>query len=182
MTDVWLQGVEYLQKIQGLALDSRMINTLDFHRDRVAIYSWIGTHIHQINATLQTYGKQCAECWPIRDRPNVQIWAAPIVDSFAIDGCCNLGTSPVTLLIDVGRVIPAHWQRLVVHEYAHASVGRAGHTLEFTQALAHLCLGLGLPTPDLIHATVEQIQSFPPCTPTFNPLDFWQGKAIHELF
>lgn len=175
MTDALLQGVEYLQKVQGLALDSRMIDTLDFHRDRALIYTWIGTHIHRINTILNTYGEQCAECWHICDRPTVQIWAAPITPSLAIDGCCNFATTPITLLVDVGRVIPAHWQRVVIHEYAHAAVGRAGHSQEFTQALAHLCLGLGLPAPNLSHSTPEQLQSFPPCTPTLSPLDFWQG-------
>ena len=180
MAEALLQGVEYLQKMQSLASQAGMADAIARHCDCPALCTWIGTHISAINAMLQAHGKACAECWHACDRPPVQIFAVPIAAAFEIQGCCNFSTTPVTLLIDVGRVIPAHWQRLVIHEYAHACVGSPGHTWEFTRALAHMCLGLGISIPDLSHYTAQQLQSFPPCTPTPNSLDFWQGRMKYD--
>jgi hypothetical protein len=175
MSDALIQGIEYLQKIQDLALNSEMIDSLNFGDNGKLVFTWIGTHIQRINTILQTHVEKCAECWSERDRPMVQIFAAPIATGFSIDGCCNFSTTPITVLIDVGRVIPPHWLHVVVHEYAHACVGSSGHNQEFTYALAHLCLGMGLATPSAL--TLEQLQSFPPCTPTAHALAFWQGQG-----
>lgn len=175
MNDASIQGIDYLEKIQNIALKSEMITGLDFGENKKLALTWIGTHIPRLNIILQTYIEKCAECWSEPNRPTVQVFAAPISRSFSIDGCCNFSTTPITLLIDVGRVIPAHWLHVVVHEYAHAYVGSTGHGQEFAQALTHLCLGMGLPTPN--NLILEQLQSFPPCTPTANALAFWQGRV-----
>lgn len=180
MAQALLQGVDYLHKVQQLAVQAGMVDAIALQRDRPDLCTWIGTHIHTINATLQVHGEACAGCWHACDRPHVQIFAVPIATAFEIQGCCNFATTPITLLIDVGRVIPAHWQRLVIHEYAHACVGRPGHSWEFTRALTHLCLGLGVPTPDLSHYTAQQLQSFPPCTPNPSSLAFWQGQLTKD--
>ncbi len=183
-----MQGVYYLRKLQTLAQTSAMVETFEYHPDRNRIYTWISTHIPTVNAQLFDLVQACHACWHERDRPRVQILAAPFAESFAIDGYCNLFTTPITLLIDVGRVIPAHWQRVVLHEYAHAYVGSAGHSPAFATAINHLCLGCGLPTTGFAASgfaasgfaasdlTVSEsiLQSFPPCTATENRLDFWQ--------
>ncbi len=108
----------------------------------------------------------------------MQIFAAPLAESFGIDGLCNLQTQPVTLLIDVGRVIPEDWLALVAHEYAHAHAGSPGHHQEFANILTHLCLGLGLGPLAVWQSAMEtNLKSYPNCHPTSDPLAFWRGQG-----
>jgi hypothetical protein len=52
-----------------------------------------------------------------------QIFAAPLAQAFGLDALCNLQTDPISILIDVGRVMPEDWLLVVAHEYAHAHAG-----------------------------------------------------------
>jgi len=106
----------------------------------------------------------------------IQIFATPLAQSFGIDGFCNLQTDPISVLIDVGRVVPENWLRLVAHEYAHAHAGSPGHHQRFAQSLAHLCLGLEIAPPLCQLDQEDSLRFYPDCLATHDPLAFWQGK------
>lgn len=166
------RGLEYLQRMQRLALDPAMVEVRPNLRDRTAICTWVGLHQDRLNAQLQTYLQACHECFHPHSRPRVQIFAVPLAPAFGLDGLCNGSLRPMTILVDLGRVVPQDWLRLVVHEYAHAQVGHPGHHEAFVAALSHLCLGLGLelPPPTAVHWS-----HWPLCQPTLDPLQFWRG-------
>jgi hypothetical protein len=166
----------YLKHVQQLALEPAMVDVFDLCR-RSEVCTWIGTFIDQVNATLKTYLEACHACFRTWERRSLQIWAAPLEQSFGIDGLCNLKTRPMTILIDVGRVVQQDWLGLVIHEYAHAHLGTPGHTPEFAAVLAHLCLGLGLATPIWQPGQEAMLRHWPHCQPTPNPLAFWMGQT-----
>jgi hypothetical protein len=168
------QGVAYLQAMQHLALDPAMVTGLQPFPGSQAIVAWIGTHQQRLNAQIQAHLQACHECFHPHARPPVQLFAVPLSPAFGFDGLCNYATQPITLLVDLGRVVPHHWQRLVVHEYAHAQAGIPGHHDRFVAALTHLCLGLGLAEPPN-HPT--SWPHWPPCQPTSDPLAFWRGQT-----
>jgi hypothetical protein len=170
----YAQGLEYLHAMQELALDPAMIGGLQgpLHP---AIASWVGAHYPDWNAQLQSLLQACQECFHPHARPSVQVFAVPLAAAFGLDGLCNHRTVPMTILVDLGRVVPTHWLRLVAHEYAHALVGKPGHDAAFVQALAQLCLGLGLeaPPPD-----AARWNHWPPCSLAPDPLVFWRGPSV----
>lgn len=175
--DPFTRGLDYLYDVRGLAVAPEMVTLVHDQRDRARICTWIGNHIAAVNAQLQTHLQACQACFHPWEQPTLQILAAPLAPVVGLAGLCNFQTRPWTLLIDVGRVVPAHWLRLVAHEYAHAQVGTPGHHAPFAQALAQLCLGLAL-APALGGDTGAAVLcAYPPCQVTADPLAFWQGAT-----
>ncbi|UZQ54868.1 hypothetical protein OOK60_01925 [Trichothermofontia sichuanensis B231] len=175
-TDAFSRGLDYLYGLRSLAPVADLIGIIDDREGRAAVCTWIGTHIDSINAQLGVYVQACDACFLPWERPSLQVFATPLASAFQVDGVCNLQTQPITLLIDVGRLIPADWGRLVVHEYAHAHAHAPGHHVAFGRSLTHLCLGLGLPLPPP-SADAATLRTHPAyrCTP--NPLAFWRGAV-----
>lgn len=173
--DAFSRGLDYLYGLRSLALLPELIAVVDDREGRAAICTWIGTHIDTVNAQLAAYVQACHACFLPWERPALQVLAAPLAAPFQVDGVCNLKTQPMTLLIDVGRVIPADWGRLVVHEYAHAQAGSPGHHAAFAGSLTHLCRGLGLPPPST--TAEDTLKTYPPYHYTTDPLAFWRGAT-----
>jgi hypothetical protein len=186
--DPFIRGLDYLYGARTLALDAEMIDLVYDLDRRMPICIWIGQQIDAINATLRTYLQACHDCFHSAEQPAVQIFAVPIASRFGIDGCCNLKTAPISILVDVGRVMPQDWLALVVHEYAHARTGFPGHHQAFAQTLGHLCLGLGIAPPPLLPLTDQSLTAqlenllgvYPPYRSTLDPLAFWQGQDDKE--
>ncbi len=168
------RGLEYLHAMQDLALEPEMVNLLESVRDRATILTWIGKNIDAVNAILQQCLLACHDCFHPQERRSMQIFAVPLAQSLGLDGLCNIATNPITILIDVGRVAPDGWLSIVAHEYAHAHIASPGHHPSFAVVLSHLCLGLGLHSPD--ESTEWTLRSWPPYTPTLTPLAFWRGE------
>lgn len=152
-----------------------MVNFLHDVPQRVSICTWIGHHIEAVNRRLHLHLLACHACFHPWEQRVIQIFAAPLSPAFGIDGLCNLQTQPVTILIDVGRVVPQHWLRLVAHEYAHAHAGSPGHHQQFAASLAHLCLGLAIALPSQSLGDEASLRSYPVCRSTLMPLAFWRG-------
>jgi hypothetical protein len=182
-TQAYQAGVDYLQQISVLLavggaspLENRqMVDVMANLRDRVTICTWIGKSIGVVNLRLQSHLRTCDECFKPLDRRSMQIFAVPLAASIRLDGFCNIATSPISILVDVGRVAPPDWLALVAHEYAHAHLGAAGHDAEYALLLNHLCLGLGLPVRSSIHSN-SSLAVWPPYQPTIDPLAFWRGE------
>ena len=165
----------YLQFVQQFELESGMINFLA-GLEPIA-YPWMAENIDRVNRILEQDLLACQSCFSPSNCCAARIFAAPIAPHYQTDGFCNIRVQPATIIIDVGRIVPEDWLQVVVHEYAHAMVGRAGHTLEFATIVSHLCLGLGVKsTPVNIISEVE-LKSYPPCCPSPDPILFWQGRV-----
>lgn len=173
--DPFTRGLAYLQQVRTLAPDSDLVNDIA-PADRIAVCTWIGLQIDLVNAELRACLSACQDCFHDWERRSVQILAVPIRQSYGIDGICNLLTQPVTLLIDVGRVVPQDWLGLVAHEYAHAHVGLPGHGERFYSALSHLCLGLGLDSIPPLKAD-HWLCHWPPGRRHSDPIAFWRGAS-----
>jgi hypothetical protein len=176
-TDPFQRGLDYLYGLRSLAGDPEVVDLVYDQVQRVPICTWIGEQIETINRQLQTYLQACHDCFHPEAQPIVQIFAAPLSPAYKIDGLCNLSSEPITLLVDVGRVLPADWLCLVAHEYAHAYTGEPGHHPQFAQALVHLCLGLGILPPSHLSLDEEALRFLPNYRPTPDPLAFWYGKG-----
>jgi hypothetical protein len=174
--DPLTRGLDYLYGVRSLALDSEMIDVVYDLDRRIPLCAWISENIDAVNTQLNDYLQACHGCFHTWERPATQIFAAPFAQSFGIDGLCNLHTNPITILIDVGRVVSADWLLLVVHEYAHAHAGSPGHHEQFARSLAHLCLGLGIALPPWQSGMESQLRFYPDCRSTQNPLAFWRGE------
>lgn len=177
--DAYNRGVEYLRVMQSLVPEKAMVDVMENVRDRVVICTWIGDNIHQVNAALQCCLLACHECFHPQKRRPTQIFAVPLAQSFGLDGLCNISTTPIAILVDVGRLAREDWLRLVVHEYVHAHLGSPGHNREFAAVLSHLCLGLGLEPPG---EQISLLPSWPPYTPTLDLLAFWRGETACDRF
>lgn len=175
-SDPFAQGLDYLYEMQRFAIDPALINLLDHSSDRIPVCTWIGHHITSVNAELTVCLQACHDCFHLWQQRPMQIFAVPLSPALRIDGFCNLQTDPITILIDVGRVVPDDWLALVVHEYAHAHAGSPGHHEDFVKILEHLCLGLGLEPPPAALSQQEILRSWPYCHPTKDPLAFWRGQ------
>lgn len=162
--------------VQRLAPEPNMVDIIPHQRGRIPICAWIGNHISAINAELNACLQACHDCFHPWQQRSIQIFAVPLATAFGIDGICNLTTQPITILVDVGRVVPQHWLRLVVHEYAHAHVGSPGHHAEYFSVLSHLCLGVGLEFAGSA-LTEAQMRRFPPYLTNADPLSFWRGQT-----
>lgn len=176
-TDAFERGLAYLYQMRALALEPDLISCVYDLNSRQAIGRWIGHHIGSVNARLADCLQACHACFHPWQRRSMQIFAAPLSEDYRLDGVCNLHTHPITILVDVGRVVPEDWLALVAHEYAHAYVGTPGHTGEFVTVLSHLGRGLGLPLP--APTAPESIwRSAPAYRPTLHPLDLWHGRVL----
>jgi hypothetical protein len=176
-SDPFTDGLDYLYRVRSLALEPEMVDLVDNCNHQAPICVWIGENIESINRQLNLLLLRCQQCFHPWEQPNAQVFATPLATSYRVDALCNLKTHPITLLIDVGRVVPADWLRLVVHEYAHAYAGSPGHHPQFAQSLAHLCLGLEIPPPLGQPPSEESLQFFPGCRSTQDPLAFWRGEG-----
>lgn len=175
--DPFERGLDYLYGVRSLALEPEMVDLVHQPVSRLPICTWIGENIDSINSQLNFCLQLCQQCFHGWEQPVVQIFATPLASSYRVDAVCNLNTKPITLLIDVGRVVPADWLRLVVHEYAHACAGSPGHHPQFAQALAHLCLGLQIPMSSFALDYQHSLRFFPDCRSTPDPLAFWRGEG-----
>ncbi len=173
--DPFSRGLDYLYQIRALAIEPDLIQIIYQSKERIPVCTWIGSHIDTVNAVLQQQMQACQACFHPWEQRSIQIFAAPFADGFGVDGVCNLTHRPITLLVDVGRVLPQDWLALVAHEFAHAQVGSPGHSTEFARVLTHLCLGLGLTLPTGSSQAATDWRSLPPYRKTANPLAFWQG-------
>jgi hypothetical protein len=150
------------------------------NRSRVCI--WIGDHVEAINARLAELLQACHQCFHAYDQRSIQVIAVPLAQAFEIDGFCNLKTDPITLLLDVGRVVPEDWLALLMHEYAHAHVGSPGHHQAFAEALSHLCLGLEIAPPIWENDDMEAyLRFYPHYRPTLDHLAFWRGEGTGNV-
>jgi hypothetical protein len=175
-TDPFTRGLDYLYGARSLAPEAEVIDLVDDLKQRTSVCTWIGSHIDQVNQTLAAHLQACHDCFHPWQQPPLQVFAAPLAQSFAIDALCNFQTDPITLLIDVGRVVKSDWLGLVVHEYAHAHAGSPGHHQQFAASLTHLCLGLEIALPAVQPGQEESLRFYPRCRPTQNPLAFWRGE------
>ena len=180
--DPFIRGLDYLYGVRGLALDPDMVNWVYDLEQRSPICTWIGQHIEAVNTQLNVYLQACHNCFHPWEQPAIQVFAAPLAQSFGIDALCNFQTQPLTILVDVGRVEPEDWLRLVVHEYAHAHAGSPGHHLQFARSLGHLCLGLEIELPLCQPGREENLRFYPHCLATADPLAFWQGRGARRRF
>jgi hypothetical protein len=175
--DPFTRGLDYLYGVRSLALVPEMVDRVHDLEQRVPICTWIGEQIEAVNAHLYACLQACHDCFHAWEQPALQLFAAPLAQSFGLDAVCNFQTCPITLLIDVGRVLPADWLLLVVHEYAHAHAGSPGHHEQFARSLTHLCLGLGIPLPACEPGQEDSLRFYPNCPPTPDPLSFWRGDG-----
>ncbi|MGH2413502.1 MAG: hypothetical protein ACRDEA_07390, partial [Microcystaceae cyanobacterium] len=175
-SDAYTRGVEYLPVIQDFVLAPAMVDVMENLRDRTIICTWIGENIDVVNEALGCCLQVCHECFYPKMRPAIRIFAVPLAQRFGLDGLCNISTTPITILIDAGRVTPKNWLSIVAHEYVHAYLGSPGHGQDFAAVLSHLCLGLGLETPpEKMDAT--SLRSWPPYPSILDPLAFWRGET-----
>ena len=169
---------EYLQRLQQFELEPGMINLLA--QEKSCAYPWIAANIDRVNQILDRHIVACQDCFFPANRCAVSILAAPIRPKWGIDGFCNVRVDPAVILVDVGRIMPGDWLRLVAHEYAHAMVGSAGHSAKYATVLQHLCLGLGFEWDAQCRSQAAGLQSYPPCVMMSNPIEFWCGASEFE--
>jgi hypothetical protein len=175
-TDAFIRGLDYLYGVRSLAVEPDLVDLVYNLEQRDPICKWIGHSIDAINTHLNTYLQACHDCFHSWEQPAIQIFATPLAQSFGVDALCNFQTHPITLLVDVGRVEPADWLLLVVHEYAHAHAGSPGHHQQFARSLTHLCLGLDIPPPSFLPEMEDWLRFYPDYTPSRDPLKFWRGE------
>jgi hypothetical protein len=175
-SDAYTSGVEYLRVMQNFVPDPAMVDVMENLRDRITICTWMGENIHMVNEALRCCLEACHECFYPEVRRAIRIFAVPLAQPFGLDGLCNISTTPITILIDTGRVTPKNWLSIVAHEYAHAHLGCPGHRQDFAAVLFHLCLGLGLEIPEeQMDATI--LRRWPPYPSILDPLAFWRGET-----
>ncbi len=174
------RGLAYLDRVRSLAPHPDLIDFVHDPGIRTPVCIWVGAHIDAVNGQLYQCLSACQDCFHPWQRPSVQILAAPLAQCFGIDGVCNLHIRPITILVDVGRVLPQDWLALVVHEYAHAYLGVPGHHADFGRILTHLCLALDLPSPSAFSPDDPRWRAFPPYRSLPDSLLFWSGGAPHS--
>jgi hypothetical protein len=164
----------YLYSVNKLLPQPGMMRSIDRMGDRDKILAWIGNNIDKIDRLLASYLQDCHECFFPERRRQIQILAVPLDSTYGLMGWCNIQTQPISILVDIGRVIPADWPALIAHEYVHAHLAKPGHDLDFAKTLTHLCLGLGLDLP--LNPTEDNLRYHPPCRIVTDPLAFWRGE------
>lgn len=180
-TDPFARGLDYLYGARSLSLEPDMVAIVHDLEQRIPICTWIGKHIEAVNSALNECLLACHACFHTWEQPEIQIFAAPLAQSFDLDGLCNLQTKPITILIDAGRLAPEDWLLLVSHEYAHAHAGSPGHHEAFARSLTHLCMGLGIALPPDHVDNAVSLRSYPAYRSTPNPLAFWRGDGDWQL-
>ena len=178
-TDLALRGAQYMGVLRDLAVQPEWVSLAEVVDPPGAALVWIGQHIHRVNQRLTGILEDLLDCFEPAQRPQVQIFAAPIASRAGVDGFCNRRIAPITLMVDPGRIVPADWPGLVAHELAHGVAGAIaqgeGHGDEFGRAIAHLCLAqdLPLPAPNL---KADALRYWPPCRRNPHPEAFWLGQ------
>jgi hypothetical protein len=157
-----------------------MVDLVHDAANRTPVCTWIGNHIEAVNASLAGLLQACQQCFHPWEQRSIRAVAVPLAQGFEIDGFCNLKTNPITLLLDVGRVVPEDWLALVMHEYAHAHVGSPGHHQAFAEVLAHLCLGLEIAPPVWEGEMEAYLRVYPKYRNTVDRLAFWRGEGANE--
>lgn len=180
--DPFTRGLDYLYGVRSLALAPEMIDRVDDLEHRTHICAWISEHIEAVNAQLNACLQACHDCVHPWEQPVIQIFAAPLAQSFGLDAFCNFQTHPISILIDVGRMMPKDWLLVVVHEYAHAHAGFPGHNQQFARSLAHLCLGLAIAPPPSQLGLEDGLRFYPGYPSTPDPLAFWRGEEKTQPF
>jgi hypothetical protein len=178
--DPLTRGLDYLYGVRSLALDPDMVDLVYDSGDRTPACLWISEHIEAVNAQLNACLQACHDCFHPWEQPSVQIFAAPLASAFGLDALCNFRTRPISILVDVGRMLPMDWLRVVAHEYAHAHVGFPGHHHQFGRSLTHLCLGLEIAPPSAQLHLEEDLRFYPSYPPVQNSLAFWRGESAFQ--
>lgn len=176
--DPFTRGLDYLYGVRSLALEPEMVDRMYDLEHRLPICIWISEHIAAVNIQLNACLQACHACFHLWEQPCIQIFAAPLAQSFGLDALCNFQTKPISILIDVGRMMPKDWLLVVAHEYAHAHAGSPGHHQQFARSLSHLCLGLELAPPSWQPGREDSLRFYPGYLPTPDPLAFWQGEGL----
>lgn len=135
---------------------------------------WMAANIDRINEVLNQHLIACQDCFFPENRVSAIVLAAPINPELQIDAFCNVRVDPQAIVVDVGRIVPDDWLKVVVHEYAHAVIGSSGHSPRYGAVLQHLCLGLGLDLP-MLSLSETDLRGLPYCRSTIDPTRFWQG-------
>lgn len=181
IADPFVRGSDYLNRVRQLALDPSDIELPEDINDRIRICTWIGEHGDAVNAELQSCLDACHQCFGGDRRRPMRILAAPLAERLGVDALCNIHLDPVVIFVDVGRIDPADWLSVVVHEYAHAHLKSPGHGRSFLEVVTHLCLGLGLPPPT-VEGTGDApddeklLRHWPHCQSTRDPQRWWRGS------
>jgi hypothetical protein len=144
--DPFIRGLRYLEALRDRVPDPRLI-AIPAQSPPTQVCRQIGQWIEPINARLETLLQRCQGCCLSQSRRPIVIRAAPLAEAWALDGLCVLQTMPTLVLIDMTRVTPEHWLRLVAHEFVHAHLHLPGHGRLFRQLLFQLALPLGFPLP-----------------------------------
>lgn len=178
-TDLALRGAQYMGVLRDLAVQPEWVSLAEVADPPGAALLWIGQHIHRVNQRLNGILEDLLGCFEPAQRPQVQIFAAPIAPRAGVDGFCNRCTAPITLMVDPGRIVPADWPGLVAHELAHGVAGlmaqEEGHGHGFGRAIAHLCLAQDLPLPPP-NLKADALRYWPPCRRNPHPEAFWLGQ------
>jgi len=169
--DVGRKAAQYLSVIRDLAVNPYWIGLSDTGADCSFALEWIETHIGSINRELGQILLEGLNCFHADQRPDIQIFAAPILPRAGVDGFCNLKVQPITLIVDPSRVVCPDWHKLVIHELAHGIARSAGHGGFFRAALTHLCLAFDLPEPPT--GADELLQTWPPYNVNTDRTAFW---------
>ncbi len=177
--DPVLRATQYLGLLRDLAVQPGWISLDHIADPPGAALSWIGQHVHEVNQQLNAILSDLLTCFEANQRSRVQLFAAPIAPHAGVDGFCR-DRSPITLMVDPGRIVPADWPGLVAHELAHAVAGASGHGAEFAGAIAHLCLAQDLPVP-APNLGAEALSYWPPCRRNPDPKQFWLGQTAGQL-
>lgn len=138
---------------------------------------WMDANLDRINAILNQHLIACQDCFFPENRVPVMILAAPIQPELGIDAFCNVRVDPATIVVDVGRIVPEDWLKVVAHEYAHAVIGSSGHSPRYAAVLQHLGLGLGFELPPMLFPSERDLQGLPGCRSTLDPIRFWRGES-----
>lgn len=183
--DPVVRATQYLGLLRDLAVEPRWIALAHIADPPGEALTWIGQHIHRVNQQLNAILSDLLGCFETVLHPEMQIFAAPIAPQAGVDGFCCDGPrlaqgenrlAPVTLMVDAGRIVPADWPGLVAHELAHGIARMPGHGVEFSRAIAHLCLAQDLPMPSP-QIDAEALRHWPPCRHNPQPELFWLGQS-----
>ncbi|PSN11599.1 hypothetical protein C7293_23685 [filamentous cyanobacterium CCT1] len=173
--DPTLRATQYLGLLRDLAVQPGWISLDHIADPPGTALIWISAYVHEVNQQLNAILSDLLACFVVSQRPEVQIFAAPIAPQAGVDGfCCD--RTPITLMVDPGRIVPADWPGLVAHELAHGVARVSGHGVEFAGAIAHLCLAQDLPVP-APNLDIEALSHWPPCHRTPDPKQFWLGQT-----
>ena len=183
--DPVVRATQYLGMLRDLSVEPRWIALAHISDPPGDALVWIGQHIHRVNQQLNAILSDLLGCFEPVLYSDMQIFAAPIAPQAKVDGFCCDGPSraleenrpaPITLMVDAGRIVPADWPGLVAHELAHGIARIPGHGVEFSRAIAHLCLAQDLPMPSP-QLDAEALRHWPPCRHNPQPELFWLGRS-----